>query len=345
MSSGQTTTSLGRIFRTTAVALVFGAMVCGGIRFAAAQQQDQSGKEDDYNQWKQALGSGRATDPATISVPAGFKVELLRSAGKDEGSWIALAFDSRGRVIVSREDKGLLRITLPRNSAAGEQSPAANVETINDSLLECRGLLWAYDSLYANANNSKGLYRLRDTDGDDTFDEVKLLQATPGHVGHGRNDLALGPDGLIYSIHGDDVFLPDDYQLAQSPLRNYGDDRLLPCTWDSNLFNSYMKLPGGHVVRTDKNGERWEVVAGGLRNPYGLDFNAQGELFTYDADMEWDVGMPWYRPTRVLHLILGSDFRPRRAPRATPCAPASARRRRRRSRRSRARGCGAARRP
>ena len=25
-------------------------------------------------------------------------------------------------------------------------------------------------------------------------------------------------------------------------------------------------------------------------------FNADGELFVYDADMEWDFGMPWYRP-------------------------------------------------
>lgn len=123
---------------------------------------DQSGKVDDYNQWKQSLGARQATDPATISAPPGFRVELLRSAGSDEGSWIALAFDPNGRIIVSREDKGLLRFTLAEN-----RSTIGQVETVNDTLLECRGLLWAYDGLYANANNSKGLYRLRDTDGDD----------------------------------------------------------------------------------------------------------------------------------------------------------------------------------
>ena len=62
------------------------------------------------------------------------------------------------------------------------------VETINDTLEECRGLLFAFDSLYVNANNSKGLYRLRDTDGDDIFDEEELLYASSGNVGHGRND-------------------------------------------------------------------------------------------------------------------------------------------------------------
>ena len=33
-----------------------------------------------------------------------------------------------------------------------------------------------------------------------------------------------------------------------------------------------------------------------------------GELITHDSDMEWDVGMPWYRPTRVLHVIAGGEF-------------------------------------
>ncbi len=263
----------------------------------------RSGKVDDYNQWKQSLGATRATDPATISTAPGFRVELLRSAGKDEGSWIALALDPSGRIIVSREDKGLLRFTL-----TPDKSHVQRVETVNGTLLECRGLLWAYDSLYANANNSKGLYRLRDTNGDDQFDEVKLLRATREGVGHGRNDLALGPDGMIYSIHGDDVWLPDDYDPSGSPLCNYSDARLLTCQWDQQLFNASMKLPGGYVARTDRDGQRWEVVAGGMRNPFGIAFSPGGEMFTYDADMEWDVGLPWYRPTRILHLVSGADF-------------------------------------
>merc|ERR1712023_419708 len=39
-----------------------------------------------------------------------------------------------------------------------------------------------------------------------------------------------------------------------------------------------------------------------------MDFNADGELFAYDADMEWDLGTPWYRPTRVVHATSGSEF-------------------------------------
>src|SRR6185369_1719777 len=93
------------------------------------------------------------------------------------------------------------------------------VETIEDTLKECRGLLYAYDALYVNANESKGLYRLRDTDGDDRFDEVKLLYASAGSAGHGRNGLALGPDGMIYSIHGDSVEMPTNFDDLTSPFR------------------------------------------------------------------------------------------------------------------------------
>ena len=50
------------------------------------------------------------------------------------------------------------------------------------------------------------------------------------------------------------------------------------------------------------------MVSIGFRNAYDLALNADGELFTYDADMEWDLGLPWYRPTRVLHATAGSDF-------------------------------------
>jgi len=259
--------------------------------------------EADYNQWKQALGTNAATAAEHVTNLRDFKVELVRSAQRDEGSWVALTFDPQGRVVIAREDRGLLRMTL-----AGNHTSVTRVETINTNLLECRGLLFAHGALYANANNSKALVRLRDTDGDDQFDDIKSLRHTPGGVGHGRNQLALGPDGMIYSIHGDDVRLPTNGVSASSPLRHYAEDRLLPCDWDKHLFNADAKMPFGHLIRTDRDGESWELVAGGLRNPFGIDFNEAGDLFTFDADMEWDVGLSWYHPTRVLHLVPGGDY-------------------------------------
>ena len=68
------------------------------------------------------------------------------------------------------------------------------------------------------------------------------------------------------------------------------------------------KAPGGYICRVDPDGKHWELVSMGYRNPFDIAFNRDGELFTYDSDMEWDVNMPWYRPTRVLHVASGGDF-------------------------------------
>jgi putative heme-binding domain-containing protein len=268
-------------------AVSFGAVAA---RFwNAADARDRITTFDDYTQWKQAADGDEEENLARFVTLPGFSIERIKRAEPEEGSWISMAFDPQGRLTVAREDKGLLRLTLPVAS-----DDVLKVETINDTLLECRGLLYAYDSLYANANNSKGMYRLRDTSGDDRFDEVTLLREFPGTVGHGRNDLALGPDGLIYSIHGDAVEVPTENIVDRtSPLR------------DTRRVKPERE---GHLIRTNQDGTRWELVAGGLRNPFGIDFNADGELFTYDADAEFDMGAPWYRPTRLDQLVSGADF-------------------------------------
>jgi putative heme-binding domain-containing protein len=244
---------------------------------------------DNYEQWRQAIGADAGQQAATFWVAPGFEIALVRTAGPDEGSWVSMAFDPAGRLTIAREDKGLLRLTL-----AADRQSVERMEMIDGDLLECRGLLYAHGALYANANNSKGLYRLRDTDGDDSLDEVKCLRQFPGGVGHGRNDLALGPDGLIYSIHGDSVELPagDIFDLT-SPLRE---------------ARRGQKTSEGHVIRTDKDGQKFELLAAGLRNPFGIALNHRGDMFTYDADAEFDMGTPWYRPTRIIQIVPGSDY-------------------------------------
>src|SRR5690606_6597110 len=66
--------------------------------------------------------------------------------------------------------------------------------------------------------------------------------------------------------------------------------------------------PAGWIARVDLASGDWTLVACGLRNPYDIAINRQGELFVYDADMEYDIGTPWYRPTRICHVTSGADF-------------------------------------
>jgi putative heme-binding domain-containing protein len=256
---------------------------------------------DAYNSWQLAKHDQQstATDPADFVLTPGFKVELVRSAKADEDSWVAMAFDPQGRITLAREKRGLLRYD-PKTCA---------MEVIEDTLLECRGLVYAHDSLYAHANNSKGLYRLRDADGDGKFEEgeKKEIMHTEGGVGHGRNHIKLGPDGNIWVVDGNNVLLPKSIS-GTSPLRRYASDQVLPNPWDDAMFDGNVELPAGHVLRVSPDGERVELFAGGLRNALDLAFNRDGELFTFDADMERDVGASWYMPTRVLHVVSGADF-------------------------------------
>ena len=119
----------------------------------------------------------------------------------------------------------------------------------------------------------------------------------------------LGPDGKsIYIVHGNATPLIEG-TAPDSPYRNYAEDDLLPRVMDPvATFFDKVNSPYGYILKTDENGTKWELFAGGLRNPYDIAFNADGELFTYDSDMEWDVGLPWYRPTRILHLVPGGEY-------------------------------------
>lgn len=245
---------------------------------------------DDYEQWRQATGAKQGADPAKFSVADGFEIELIHSAAADEGSWVSIACDPQGRFVIGREDKGLLRLTLP---TAESKANGVQVETINETLQECRGLLFAHDSLYTIANTSQAMYRLRDADGDGRYEQVDELFKLSGKAGHGRNGLALGPDGRVHLICGDSVDLPSDVKDRTSPFTEHRRGE---------------KTKEGFVLAFDADGNNREIVCTGLRNPYGIAFNADGEPFTYDADAEFDMGSPWYRPTRVLHLTSGSDF-------------------------------------
>lgn len=246
---------------------------------------------DDYTQWKRALVAGNSPSAATMRTLPGYQVQLLRVAQKDEGSWVSMTFDPQGRLTLSREDQGLLRFTL--DAARQTVEKTESIRGVQDPLREGRGLLYAHGSLYVSANNSKAVFRLTDTDGDGQFDREEELFKSIGGTGHGRNDLTLGPDGKIHLIHGDDISAAVGATDHTSPLRR-------------------LRLPfrpnEGHLSRFDAQGKQMEILSGGLRNPYGIAFNIDGEAFTYDADAEHDMGASWYRPTRVLHLTSGTDF-------------------------------------
>ena len=60
-------------------------------------------------------------------------------------------------------------------------------------------------------------------------------------------------------------------------------------------------------MKLSPDGKDREMLNMGYRNPCDFALNRDGELFIYDADMEWDIGAPWYRPTRINHGVSGGE--------------------------------------
>ncbi|WP_164102293.1 c-type cytochrome [Candidatus Laterigemmans baculatus] len=255
-----------------------------------------------------AQGLG-ATPADAFRVPEGFAVDLLYTVpAEEQGSWVSLTVDPQGRLVACDQYGSLYRITL-----AADAKP--QVERLDVEIGMAQGLLFAFDSLYVNVNDQTGkdarpggIYRLRDTDGDDTFDSVEHLLELNNGGEHGPHALVLSPDGKrIFLCAGNNTFLPKQIDQSRVP-RNWSEDHLLGRMPDARGHNADRLAPGGFVASIDPDGKDFELVATGFRNHYDIAFNPLGELFTFDADMEWDVGTPWYRPTRVNHVISGGEF-------------------------------------
>ncbi len=241
-----------------------------------------------------------ATAASAIAVMPGFEIERLHSAREGEGSWISLTFDPQGRIILSDDARGLRRLTLNPDPAA------ITVETMagTERLRHCRGVLYAHDSIYVCETDGQGIYRLRDHDGDGVFEDIQLIVPLvyQSRYGHGANHLRLGPDGMIYVAIGNDVFYPEN-TAGHSAYRQTDNDWMLP-----NPHDGPADPRSGFILKISPDGVQRTVLCGGLRNQVDVDFNSDGEMFTWDADMEWDVGMPWYRPTRINHIVPGGEY-------------------------------------
>lgn len=250
-----------------------------------------------------------ATPVEQLKIAKGFRAELLYSVPRDQqGSWVNLCVDPRGRLIVSDQYGGLYRVKP--SELIGATGPT-QIEKIAVDLGEAQGLLWAFDSLYVVVNRGQkyasGLYRVRDTNGDDQLDEVTLLRPITGGGEHGPHAVLLTPDGKsLMVVCGNQTKLMEYSSTRVPPV--WGEDHLLPRMPDGRGFMRGVLGPGGAIYRVDPEGKEWELVSVGFRNQFDAAFNRYGELFTYDADMEWDFNTPWYRPTRVCLVTSGSEF-------------------------------------
>lgn len=243
-----------------------------------------------------------------LEVPPGFTAELVYVVPRHEqGSWVSLCALPDGALLASDQYGSIYRV---EPSALGEGERGTRVRRLPLEVGQAQGMCWAFDALYfvgGTGGAGSGLYRATDSDDDGELDQVELLRELQGGGEHGPHAVRLSPEGdSLYIIAGNHTKLPE---LAGSRVpRHWAEDQLLERAPDARGHAAGILAPGGWLCEVSPDGDEWTLVAMGMRNAYDFDIDAHGELFTFDSDMEWDVGLPWYRPTRVLHLVPGADY-------------------------------------
>ena len=258
-----------------------------------------------------AVNENKATPVDRIKVLKDFRVELLYSVpGDDQGSWVNLCLDNQGRILASDQYGGLFRFDAP---ALGKALDPKDVVKLPVEIRAVNGMVWAFNSLYVGVNDYEnkipcGLYRITDSNGDGDLDKVELLREITARGDHGVHAVLPTPDGkALYLVCGNGAKKTQTTATSQVPAV-WGEDHLLPRMPDGRGFMRDVMAPGGIIYRVSPDGKDFEVYSSGYRNIFDASLNEAGELFTYDADMEYDFNTSWYRPTRVNHVVSGAEY-------------------------------------
>lgn len=258
-----------------------------------------------------SIKGNKATPIDRIKTLKDFQVELLYSVpGTDQGSWVNLCVDNKQRILVSDQYGGLYRFAAPQ---PGQPLDPQSVQKVPADIRAVNGMLWVSNALYVGVNDYEkkipsGLYRLTDSDGDDQLDKVELLREIIASGDHGVHAVLPTPDGKALFLVCGNGAKPTALAPTSPVPAIWGEDHLLPRMPDGRGFMRDVMGPGGIIYRVSLDGQKFEAVASGFRNVFDAALNSDGELFTYDADMEYDFNTSWYRPTRINHVVSGAEF-------------------------------------
>jgi putative membrane-bound dehydrogenase-like protein len=198
---------------------------------------------------------------AKMQLPPGFKVELA-AAEPDVVNPTAMTFDDRGRIWVCesfeypRREPGPGRDRIRILEDTDGDGRYEKVTVFKEGLNIPCGIVHGNGGVYVT--NAPDVLFLRDVDGDDRADTEEVL-----FTGFGRDDthelpnnLVWGPDGWLYGMNG--VF---NAATVTSP----GDGKTYSFTCAIWRYHPKTKV--------------FELFSEGTSNPWGLDFNRQGDWF------------------------------------------------------------------
>lgn len=236
-----------------------------------------------------------------ILLPAdGFRVEV---AAEGFGSLILVAVAHDGAVVVSSIEHGLLQ--LVDENADGRFESA---EKFCPEVAGCQGLLFLADgTAWAMARSAAGtgVHRLTASA---LPRKAELVLPLAGEMGeHGPHAILAAPGGRLLLVLGNHV-QPMRPVAASSPFDTIYEGHPLPRIEDPNGHAVGIRAPGGSLLLFDPATGLVERFAAGFRNAYDATYDDAGALFTFDSDMEWDIGQPWHRQVRLVHAVPGGDY-------------------------------------
>jgi putative heme-binding domain-containing protein len=217
-----------------------------------------------------------------FELPPGFHIHRVAGPELSGGSY-ALTFDGEGRLLVG--DGNAVR----RLSDKDGDGVFDSYEVIATGLgwRGPQGLLVYGDKLYAVGGDGIQVFEGYRS-GKELVHKGRIGNKFNTGGDHDAHTIFRGHDGYLYFMAGNGADLKDRRHITEesSPL----------------MFEREAS-----VFRISPDGQKWECIAGGGRNPPNLGMNYLGELFSFDSDMEWHVGLPWYRPVRLNHWAIGGD--------------------------------------
>jgi glucose/arabinose dehydrogenase len=259
----------------------------------------------------------RGFEPADILLPNGYHAEVV-ATGLSAPVMTTFGPDGAAYVIESGhkvdDPPGIRRIDI----GGGNRGDVTDVHTISGvdwvETGAVTGAAFAGDTLIVT--NTDRVVRI-DPDGSTRT----IVDGLPGRGDHQTNHPLLGPDGKIYfgvgsvtnsGIVGSDNaaygWLKDNPDAHDVPARdvvlagrNFDDRDVLGDLKNIVRTGAFVPfgtettagqvIPGnikasGAVLRCDPDGANLEVVAWGLRNPYGLAFASDGRLFATEHGMD-----------------------------------------------------------